>query len=368
MRVLLISKAMVVGAYQRKAEELAKLPGVQLTLVVPPYWDEETRRVHLERAYTAGYELLVQPLAFSGRFHVHFYPRLGQAFSGSRPEVVHADEEPYNLATLQMLLLARQAGARSLFFTWQNLYRRYPFPFRAVEAYNLAHFDLAVAGNAEAVAVLRRKGFRKEVAVIPQFGVDPELFRPPEAAVEPRPFTVGYLGRLVEQKGLADLVRAVAALGGETRLVLVGAGPLEAELRALAAQVGLGERLVVRAPVPSITVPEALWQLDALVLPSRTRPNWKEQFGRILVEAMACGVPVVGSDSGEIPNVIGDAGLVFPEGDVTALYRCLERLRGSAEERSRLAGLGRRRALAQFTHAQVAARYAEVYRQVARCT
>jgi glycosyltransferase involved in cell wall biosynthesis len=368
VRVLLISKAMVVGAYQRKAEELARLPGIELTLVVPPYWDEETRRVHLERAYTSGYELLVQPLAFSGRFHVHFYPRLGQAFAGKRPEVVHADEEPYNFATLQMLLLARRAGARSLFFTWQNLYRRYPFPFRAVEDYNLAHFDLAVAGNAEAVDVLRRKGFRKEVEVIPQFGVDPELFQPPATTPQSRPFTVGYVGRLVEQKGLADLVRAVGSLGGDERLLLVGAGPLETELYALAGQAGLGQRLVVQAPVPSTRVPEALWQLDALVLPSRTRANWKEQFGRVLVEAMACGVPVVGSDSGEIPHVIGDGGLVFPEGDVAALSDCLRRLRDSAAERNRLAELGRRRALAHYTHAQVAARYADAYRRVAQCT
>lgn len=368
MRVLLISKAMVVGAYQRKAEELAEQQGIELTLVVPPYWDEETRRVHLERAYTAGYELVVEPIAFSGRFHVHFYPWLHRLVDRLRPEVLHADEEPYNLATLQMLLLARRVRAGTVFFSWQNLYRRYPFPFGAVEGYNLARFDYAVAGNADAAAVLRRKGFRRPVAVIPQFGVDPELFRPvPEDQVGSRPFTVGYLGRLVEQKGLADLVQAAAGLAGEPRLVLIGAGPLEAELRGRAERLGLGARLELRPAVPSTLVPKELGLLDVLVLPSRTRANWKEQFGRVLVEAMACGVPVVGSDSGEIPNVIGEAGLIFPEGDVEALRQCLGRLQGSAEERRVLARLGRQRVLAFYTHAQVAAQYAEIYRRVARC-
>ena len=63
--------------------------------------------------------------------------------------------------------------------------------------------------------------------------------------------------------------------------------------------------------IPSDQVAVEMRKLHALVLPSRTTPRWKEQFGRVLIEAMACGVPPVGSDSGEIPHVIDDAGLVF---------------------------------------------------------
>ena len=73
--------------------------------------------------------------------------------------------------------------------------------------------------------------------------------------------------------------------------------------------------------MPSTEVPAVLRALDVLVLPSLTTPSWKEQFGRVLQEAMACAIPVVGSDSGEIPHVIGDAGLVTPEGDAAALRR-----------------------------------------------
>jgi quercetin dioxygenase-like cupin family protein len=92
-------------------------------------------------------------------------------------------------------------------------------------------------------------------------------------------------------------------------------------------------------------VPSRLAQLDALVLPSLTRPNWKEQFGRVLVEAMACGVPVVGSDSGEIPRVIGQAGLSFPEGDAGALRASLAELMGSERRRAELGARGRIRVL-----------------------
>ncbi len=370
MRVVMVSKALVVGAYQRKAEEIAKQPGIELTVVVPPHWDEETRRVRLERAYTAGYELVVAPIALSGRFHLHFYPGLHRLFARLRPQVVHADEEPYNLATMQMIGLGRRQGARTLFFSWQNLYRRYPFPFSVIERYNLARADYAVAGNADAAAVLRRKGFRRPIAVIPQFGVDPALFCRPPGWDPPqgRPFTIGYVGRLVEQKGLLHLVRAVAGLAGEWRLLLLGSGPLAAELRRLAAELGIGERVEIRPAVPSTAVAQHLLALDVLVLPSLSRPNWKEQFGRVLVEAMACEVPVVGSDSGEIPHVIGNAGLVYPEGDAGALRERLATLQADPAARRRLGQAGRERVLAQYTHERIAEAYAAVYREVAACT
>ena len=109
-------------------------------------------------------------------------------------------------------------------------------------------------------------------------------------------------------------------------------------------------------------MPQRLRELDALVLPARTQANWREQFGRVLVEAMACGVPVVGSTCGEIPGVIGDAGLVVPEGDVAALADALRRLRDDHQLRADLGGRGRARVLEHFTHAHVAQATVQVYR------
>lgn len=369
MRVVMISKALVVGAYQRKAEEIAKQPGIELTVVVPPYWDEESRRVYLERAYTSGYELVVEPVLFSGHFHTHFYPRLGRTLARLKPQVVHADEEPYNLATLQMIALGRRLGACTVFFSWQNLLRTYPPPFSIIERYNLWRADYAVAGNADAATVLRAKGFRGPVAVLPQFGVDPDLFRRPPGWV-PRaegPFVIGYLGRLVEQKGLLHLVRTVAGLEGDWRLRLVGSGPLARDIARTAAELGIADRVEVRPPVPSTEVVRELLGMNVLVLPSLTRRNWKEQFGRVLVEAMACEVPVVGSDSGEIPNVIDLAGLVYREGDDAALRQHLRNLMSSPLLCQRLGARGRRRVLAHYTHARLAEEYAAVYRQVLTC-
>jgi glycosyltransferase involved in cell wall biosynthesis len=136
-------------------------------------------------------------------------------------------------------------------------------------------------------------------------------------------------------------------------------------LRELAYHLGLGNSVSFREWVPSTRVPTFYRNLDVLVLPSRSRSNWVEQFGRVLIEAMACGVPVVGSDCGEIPNVVGDAGLIFPEGDVDALRACLARLMESSELRAALASRGRERVLTHFTQAQVAVQTVAVYRELA---
>jgi glycosyltransferase involved in cell wall biosynthesis len=369
MRVLMISKALVVGAYQKKCEELARLPGMDLHVVVPPAWQEPGgRRLDLERAFTQGYELSVEPIALNGHFHLHVYPGLRRRLRALRPDIVHIDEEPYNLATWQALALGRSVGARCLFFTWQNLYRRYPEPWRAVESHVLAQADYAIAGNAEAVEVLRRKGYQGPAAVIPQFGVDPSVYRPLERegreGAGSGTFTIGYLGRLVEEKGLLVLLHALAQIEGEWRLEVVGGGPLESRMVAVAHDLGIRQRVVFGAGVPSAQVPELLNGWDCLVLPSLTRSNWKEQFGRVLVEAMACQAPVVGSDSGEIPNLVGDAGLIVPEGNVSALAGALRRLRDDPVLRASLGMAGRARVLARYTQQKIAEETYAVYQEM----
>lgn len=364
MRITLISKALIVGAYQTKLEAIAAQPGVELAVVVPPFWREGGRIQRLEVAHTRGYRLITAPLVWNGSFHLHYYPTLGRILRRTRPDICHIDEEPYNLATYLATVAACRMGAKPLFFTWQNLLRHYPWPFRAMEQYVYRQSRAAIAGNLEAVRVLRTKGYTGPVAVIPQFGVDPELFKPaPELHVET--FTIGYAGRLVEQKGLMVLLAALALLPGEWRLEICGSGPLEQVLQAELNERGLGARVTFHQQLPSNKMPEFYNQLSVLVLPSLTRPNWKEQFGRVLIEAMACGVPVLGSTSGEIPHVIGAGGIVTPEGDAQALAIQLETLRSNADLRRKLGMAGRERVLAHYTQERIAKATVDIYRWLA---
>lgn len=365
MRVLMISKALVAGTSQRKLEELAKCPDVELTLVTPAYWqsDDGSKQV-LERLYTSGYQMVVTPMALNGNFHLHSYPQLGKIMRETRPEVVHIDEEPYNFATFQAMRLAHKQKAPALFFTWQNLYRNYPPPFRQMELYNYHHAAFALAGNRDAQDVLRRKGFHGPIRIIPQFGFDTEIYRrsePRPARAADAPFTLGYLGRLVENKGLTLLVEALASLPEYCRLVLIGNGPMQNTLEAQALQLEVKERITFKPGVPTYEVPSELQQMDVLVLPSLSRPNWKEQFGRVLAEAMACETLVIGSNSGEIPHIIGEAGLVFTEGNAQELAFCVRRLLDDPGLYSTLASRGRQRVLEQYTQERIARQTYEVY-------
>ena len=362
MRVLMLSKACIVGIYQPKLEALASR-GVELTVLVPPSWRDERGEQVLERSYTTGYELREIPIRFNGRFHLHHYPTLAREIAAARPQIVHIDEEPYNLATWQALRQARRAGAKSVFFTWQNILRRYPPPFSWVESWVMRRADYALAGTDDAADTLRRKGYRGPLQAIPQFGTSAALFRPAGAARE-RPFTIGYIGRVVPAKGLPILLRAAAQLGGDWRLRLVGGGSSVSEMKALADALGISTGVRFVGQLPSTELPAEYHKIDVLVLPSLTRRNWKEQFGRVLVEAMASAVPVIGSDSGAIPGVVGAAGRIVPEGDARALARALRELRDDPTLRTELSEKGRARFLAHFTHESIAAATVAVYREI----
>lgn len=365
MRILMLSKACLVGAYQTKLEEIAKHEDVELLVIVPPVWLDPAGPVALERSHTDGYRLLADPIRFNGRFHLHYYPRLKKRLAEFRPDIVHIDEEPYNLATWLAMRQAKAVGAKTLFFTWQNLQRQYPFPFSFMEKQVLDGVDAAIMGNQEAVKVWQAKGYAGPHRVIPQFGVDTAVYHPSLRRDPGRTFTIGSANRrLVPGKGVDLLLRAAAELPGIWQIHIAGEGPERPLLQKLARELNIANRVHFDGSISSGQMPAYLQQMDVLVLSSRTQPNWKEQFGRVLVEAMACEVAVVGSDSGEIPHVIGDAGLVFPEDDAAALQSHLLRLMQSPELRAELGQNGRARVLERYTQSQIAAQTVAVYRDM----
>jgi glycosyltransferase involved in cell wall biosynthesis len=357
----ILSKAFVHEAYRGKCDALAALPDTDAFAIVPPSWDDRGGwHTPLEVRGRAKHRLIETAIAFNGHYHVHFYPHLGRVLDELQPDVLHVDEEPFNLATVHAMSLAKRRGIPTTFFTLANIRRRLPPPFSLFEQACYRWSPRAIAASADAAAVLESKGYAKPIDVIPQFGIDPDLFRPADGRPE-RPFTIGYVGRLAREKGVHVLVSALARTKGDWRLLVVGEGREREELRRQVASARVDSRVEFRPPVPSTRVPEVLRGVDALVLPSLTTRTWKEQFGRVLVEAMSCGVPVVGSSSGEIPSVIGDAGIITPEGDAGALAEALTNLVANPAEHARLAERGRRRVVERYTHAAIAAQYRAAY-------
>ena len=364
MRVLYVSKASRVATHRDKLTALAGR--VELTLAVPDRWGGAP----YENGERPPYPVVHLPGVLHGRNHLHLYRELGSVLVPGAFDLVHVDEEPFSLVTAQVVRRAWALGVPSLFFAWQNLDKRLPPPFGAVRRFVFRRVAGGVAGTEGAADVLRRGGFRGRLAVIPQMGVDPERFRPDgvcrarcraELGLSGEDFVVGFVGRLVREKGVDLLLEAVARLP-HTRLLLVGGGPERDALARRAADLGVGERVRFVGEVPSPDVPGWMAAMDCLTLPSRTGAGWMEQFGRVLVEAMACSLPVVGSASGEIPRVIGDAGLVVPEDDAGALAGALGALQSTPGLRAELGRRGRARVLRTFTQGRVAADTVVFYR------
>lgn len=364
MRVFAISHSSVVERFRRKWTELAGFPGIDLTLLVPSSWPEAGRHVRCaSQQVTPRYRIIAAPVLFRGTHALHFYPSLAYHMCRSRPNIVHIEEEPWNVVTCQAVCLARLLGARVIFFTWENVRRRYPPPLSLLLGVVLRLADRAIAGSEHARDLLRARGFRRKIDVLPQYGIDP----PPDwrgVRSGGQPFTVGFAGRLIAEKGLDTLVEAFAELPADSRLLVVGNGPYRASLLEQAGRLALQHRLEMVGAVPHDTIAGYLGRMDVLVLPSRTTGRWREQFGRVLVEAMALGVPVVGSDSGAIPAVIGDAGLVFAEGDSRELARHLRALRADERLRSGLAERGHARARSCFSNGLIAERTHAIYQDV----
>jgi glycosyltransferase involved in cell wall biosynthesis len=222
--------------------------------------------------------------------------------------------------------------------------------------------DLGIGGNEAAARELKRKGVRT-VSVLPQLGLDPDCFYPrqgPKSDV----FTIGYAGRLVKEKGVDRLLCACAGLGGAWRLKLLGSGPEAKFLRGLSGKLGVSGRVEFLPAVPHAAVADFLREIDVLVLPSVAVKGWAEQFGHVLIEAMSAALPVAASKSGSIPEVVGDAGLLFPEGDVPALQKILANLQDDPKLAEALGVRGRERVLERFSWERIAGRTAEIYRSL----
>ena len=357
---------------QPKADRLAAMPGIDLKVLVPGRWRHYGRWRRADVPQGSPTYVVQRPLlAWAGpaQCYLHFYPRLGRLLREFRPDVIDLWEEPWGLVSAHACALRDRLlpSAKIVSETEQNLARRLPPPFEGFRSYTLRRADHLVGRSAAAVEVARAKGYRGPATVVPN-AVDTDLFRPMDRGECRRrlgwpadKFVAGYVGRLVERKGIDDLLDALALCPAEVCGVFVGDGELAGRVRERAAASPDGRLRHVPA-VPASELAVVMNALDVLVLPSRTTATWKEQFGRVIIEAHACGVPVIGTDSGAIPEVVGEGGVIYAEGDAAGLARRLVGLAGDARLVASLGAAGRRGALGLYSWAKVAEAMAGVYR------
>lgn len=368
MKVLRISHSAVVDAWRDRERELRR-QGVTVRLLSAKVWNEFGVMVPLEPRDgedVVGVRTFGQHPALFVYDPLALWRALGEDW-----DVLDMHEEPFALCTAEILVIrwlrgllrGRPYRAPFVMYSAQNIYKRYPFPFGWFERRILRRAAGIYVCNVDAGRNARMKGLGGEVAFIP-LGIDPRQFSPAvegdDRASAGGPIRVGYAGRLESHKGVDVLLDAVA---GDDRLHLdiAGNGPCRAALESRAAD--LNGRVRFLGALAGKDLPAFYRSVQVLAVPSLETPGWIEQFGRVALEAMACGTPVVASDSGALPDVVGTAGILVPPGDPEALRAALRRVGDNPELAERLRQQGYAFA-ATCTWEAVASRYRELYQRI----
>ncbi len=352
------------------------MPDIELKVLVPDWWKHYGK---WRRADVAPGSQLFDvrrawwPWMGPAQFYLHWYPQLESILRSYRPDVIDLWEEPWGLVSAHTVRLRNRLypAIKVISETEQNLNRRLPPPFETFRRYTLKHANFLIGRSKEAVQVAKAKGYSGPSCTIPN-AVDTQLFRPMdrlesrrELGWDPELFVVGYIGRLVERKGLRDLVEALKLCPAGIAVAFVGDGELQDWLSSQAELPELAGRILCVPGKPLGELPVVMNALDVLALPSRTVPTWKEQFGRVIIEANACAIPVIGSDSGAIPEVIEDGGIIFPEGNIQELAAAMTGFHADRDRCTRLGQAGYQQVMAKFTWQRVAERMGEIYRTLA---
>ena len=342
MRAVIVSHAAIKAANRAPYRALAQR-GVAVTLVVPARWQSGLGPLCAEpEPAGTGIELIVRRRRGLSHSNVYWLAGgLGALLRGAPRTVIYVDEDPAGFAAAQAAAAAERYRHALVVLGVQNILKRYPPPFAQLQRYVFARAAAAVSMTEQAAQTLRARGYRGPNAIMP-FTTD---LAPLPTGVRAQVRAghgvggplVGYVGRLVPEKGVDVFIEAVARVEGISALI-VGDGVERERLRAQARRLGVEERVRFTGALESIEAARAIGALDVLSLPSRTTPQWSEQFGRVLIEAMASDVPVVASSSGAIPEVVGDAAVLVGEGRPEELARGIS----SALQPSRARELARR--------------------------
>ncbi|HEY9679231.1 MAG TPA: glycosyltransferase [Drouetiella sp.] len=344
MKVLRISHSGGVTAYRERERQLVARHPVQVRLVIPDNWN------HLgsdKNKIDEPFPVIKSKTYGTGNIPLFFYSlnSINKQLLDFKPDIVDIHEEPYSVSCFEIVKAVQHHLPKSsiVFYSAQNIKKNYPPPFKWTERYVYDSCDGAYPCSDGVRDVLRQKGFVTNSDVIP-LGVDLDLFKPlsvdrTSVGLQTHSTVIGYFGRLEHCKGLDFVFQALTSIPPEQhwQMLIVGNGEYTQNLKDKAQSLGIADRIVWIGEVTASDVPKFINMCDVMVVPSISTPTWKEQFGRAVTESMACGVPVISSDSGSLPEVVGDAGIVVPEQDSQALSAALKSVIGDVTLRTNLA-------------------------------
>jgi glycosyltransferase involved in cell wall biosynthesis len=370
-KVLMISyTSFIQKFYQTLPHEIARQTNWQVKVLVPPYWKElwSGGKKHLEKNNDELYELFVGNIWFPGNLHfAMFKSHLKLLLKNFHPDIIDLEDEPFNLGSFQIVRYRNRYSPKSkiVLHASQHQFKHYPPPFNFTEKYVLKNIDGVLVRNKMAENILRKKGFKSLVKIVTH-GVNTDAFHPGNLPELDRQLNlnnkpvIGFVGALEEHKGVQHLIQALAGL--HCSLLLVGEGSYKSELQKLAKENKIDVNFLSNSTHEEVA--QYMNCMNIFVLPSLTMHNWVEKFGRVLIEAMASGIPIIGSSSGEIANVIGEAGIIFQESDINDLRNKLQMLLDNPKMRNELGAKSRKRVEENYSWQKIAARTIDVYKQI----
>lgn len=402
-KLVVISHAYILPMYQKKIEEMALFEEFDITLITPTKSIEGGGQDMTVSAYDGNhFEHVVLPAWLDGRPNSYRLKGLDEVLTGLSPEIILLEEEYWTNIAHQVVQIRKKhlpdsklvlLSCENICHAWEDegrgLYQKMRFGvFHKVEQAVVPELD-GLIFQFESVwksfhERMHALGFDGLKGAFPQLGVDPGYFLDVDAdkvlavkqehglvSIEKdtikRSFVFGYIGRIIRDKGVEDLLRAfVEMYSPGMKLMLVGNGDEEyiARLKRFTKANGVGEHVVFVPAVPLEDIPVYLNSMDVMLLLSHTTPEWKEQFGRVLVEAMAAGTVVIGSNSGAIPSVIKNAGVIVEEGNHKSIEKAMRTVFKDRGLQKSLRAIGSQRVKKEFSYQSIARQTVEFLDQV----
>lgn len=374
MKVLFVWHAAIEPEYRKLFVELSK-EVEQLIVIAPSSWTEGGRLQYLEnKKNDLDYNLIPLSVIFRNKIRFHFYPNFFKIISIAKtfkPDVLHLFEEPFSFVCSEFISIFKMfsPNTKLIIESFENLDVVQRNIFHYIQKFNLKNTDLLINIPQEGELIWRSRGFRGCIKK-GNVGVDTKkFFKNYEFLKNKERLRIGYVGRVTPEKGLDTLIEAFLALingGFNVELSVVGSGNEDYvnKLKNKLNKLILENKVFFEESLDSDNLASLYNKIDILVLPSLTILRWKEQFGRVLIEAMACETVVAGSSSGEIPVVIGDAGVVFREGDADDLFLKLKELILNPNSMKEFAKKGKERVDKLYSWEVVAKQLKEYYSEL----
>ena len=360
MKILAIGHSL--GHYrQRRMWEWIAEEGHKVTTVVMPQYRDEVYQPIKNGSFTQHLSPPYDPQVGPDGHNYWFFPELHGIVHKLDPDVIIAVQEPWTYATYHAMTVAKMFHKPFGFFTWENIIKPWPEPWKTMESAVIKESDFAIGGNRDACDVLLKKGAYKVVNEL-QTGLDPDLLFPePKLKLDDRvePKKLLFVGRLTEAKGIRVLLQAYAKLPeGKYQLRFVGGrGELEGAIRE---DPNFGNGISLESWVDYSKIPRIYNWADVSIMPSLDTPRWIEQCGYAVGESLLCHVPVITSVSKSIIEIWKIPDVYFvPQGDVDMLATMIQ-----SEQLYKPAKEGRQATIERYGVDKVGSRYLDLFSDV----